>query len=351
MERPRRMTRFLAATTLLTALAACTPPQGRVALQARPDTAALLTAFKELGPKPIEDLTPAEARTQPTIADAVRRLAQQRGMPATPEPVAGVRDISVDGGAGAVPARVYQPAGVSAGPKPVILYFHGGGWVIATNDTYDASARSLANGAGAIVISVEYRKGPETRFPGAHDDAFAAYRWTLRNAVALGGDPRRVALAGESAGGNLAITTAIAARDAGLPRPVHELLVYPVASADLALPSVIENAKAKPLNEPALEWFVKNYTTSPADAKDPRLNVVAANLAGLPPTTIVLAEIDPLRSGGEQLGEKLRAAGVATDVRLFAGVTHEFFGTGAVNGDAKVAMDYATSRLRTAFMP
>ncbi|MGI4952200.1 MAG: alpha/beta hydrolase fold domain-containing protein [Janthinobacterium lividum] len=339
----------LTALTLLMAGCAMPPPQGITPYQPTVYMTQVLASQAKLGARPIESLSPEAARLNPSIADGVHSVQTQLGQPLTPMPVGSYKNISLQGAAGPIGARVYTPANVAAN-APVILYFHGGGWVISTIDTYDSSARALANGANAIVISVEYRKAPENRFPAAHDDAIAAYKWTLANAASLGGDPRRIALAGESAGGNMAITTAIAARDQRLPMPVHELLVYPVASTDLTLPSVVENAKAKPLGKATLEWFVKYYTNSPADLQDPRLNVVGTpNLAGLPPTTIVLAQIDPLRSGGELLAQKLTAAGVPTEVRTYAGVTHEFFGTGAVVPTGQEAVGYASGRLRQSF--
>ena len=339
----------LAALTAI-ALSGCAAPlQGDTSSKATTDMQAVLKAQADLGAKPLTDLTPAQARTNPSIADAVLKVEQQRSMSTAPMP-AMVQDIQVQGAAGLLAARVYRPAAVATGPLPVILYFHGGGWVIATIDTYDSSARALANGAGAIVVSVEYRKGPEDRFPAAHDDAIAAYRFLLQHAEPLGGDPRRIALAGESAGGNLAFNVALAARDQKLPKPVHELLVYPVASTDLTAPSVQENARAKPLSKAALEWFIKYYGRGTEDTMDTRLNLLGvADLQGMPPTTIVLAEIDPLRSGGELLGERLKAAGVPTETRLYPGVTHEFFGTGAVVPEGKAAVVFASEQLRQSF--
>ncbi len=295
MLRITRAASYIGVTAL--ALYGCAaPPQGQAPYQPTADMLAVLTAQADFGAKPIEELSPAQARMNPSVADAVAKVEQQRGMGAAPMP-ASVEDIQVQGAAGLLPARVYRPAAAASGPLPIILYFHGGGWVISTIDTYDSSARALANGAGAVVVSVEYRKGPEDRFPSAHDDANAAYRFVLQHAEPLGGDPTRVAVAGESAGGNLAFNVSLYARDQKLSMPVHELLVYPVASTDLTAPSVVENARAKPLGRAALEWFIKYYGRGPQDTADPRLNLLGVpNLQGLPPTTIILAQIDPLRS-------------------------------------------------------
>ena len=319
-------------------------PTGR----ADADMLRVLTALQASGAKPIPKLTVEQARSQPTPGDAAVTVAQGMGMPGK-LPVAKVADIQVQGAAGMLPARVYDP-GLSRGPAPVILYFHGGGWVTGTLDTYDASDRALAQGTGAIVVSVQYRLGPENRFPAAQDDANASYAWLVQNAASIGGDARQIALAGESAGGNLAIDTAIAARDRHLPPPVHELLVYPVVGTDLTTPSYKETTDAIPLNRAAITWYVEHFTNGPADLKDPRLNVVgAADLRGLPPTTIVSAEIDPLRSEGEALAQKLQAAGAAVEQRTYPGVTHEFFGMGAVVGQAKQAEDFAAMRLKASF--
>ncbi len=343
-----RATTIVAVTAL--ALSGCaSPPQGVTPYQPTADMLAVLTVQAGLGAKATEDLTPDQARVNPSIADAVTQVERQRGMSTVPMPAA-VQDIQVQGGAGLLPARVYRPAAAATGPLPIILYFHGGGWVISTIDTYDSSARALANGAGAIVVSVEYRKGPEDRFPSAHDDANAAYRFMLQHAEPLGGDPTRIAVAGESAGGNLAFNVSLYARDQKLQMPVHELLVYPVASTDLTAPSVVENARAKPLSKASLQWFIKYYGRGPDDTMDTRLNLLGvSNLQGLPPTTVILAQIDPLRSGGETLGDRLKTAGVPTEVRLYTGVTHEFFGTGAVVPEGKAAVDFASERLRQSF--
>lgn len=311
------------------------------------DMRAVLEQHMALGPRPIETLTPQEARMQPTPADAVKALLQRTGRSTAPEPVGNVQDRTIPGPGGAIPVRVYTPAG--SGPFPVVVYSHGGGWVIATIDTYDSSARALTNAARAVVVSIEYRKGPENPFPAAHDDAFAAYQWVLQNAAAIGGDPMRVAVAGESAGGGLAVATAMMARDRGVRMPVHVLAVYPIADGDTESPSYVENATAKPLNRPMMQWFFRHYLRTPQDARDPRISLVRADLSRMPPTTVILAEIDPLRSDGEELAARLRAANVPVQVHTHQGVTHEFFGMGAVVADARTAVQQAAAGLRQGF--
>ncbi|RUQ70289.1 alpha/beta hydrolase [Azospirillum doebereinerae] len=312
----------------------------------------VLDALADLKPKPIEgDLSAAEARQQPTPTDAVMALLKKNGKSTAPE--AGIRteNITLTGAAGSLPARVYIPENANKNtPLPVVVYYHGGGWVIADLDTYDASPRAIAKQASAIVVSAHYRQAPESKFPAAHDDAFAAYQWVLKNAKSFGGDPAQVAVMGESAGGNLAINTAIKARDANIQLPVHQVLVYPVAGVDMNTQSYKDNADAKPLNKPMMEWFVKQTVRNEADLQDPRLDLVGrADLRGLPPTTVITAEIDPLRDDGRRLADKLRQASVPVDAHDYAGVTHEFFGMGSVVADAKTAEGVAAANLTTAF--
>ncbi|RYZ11511.1 MAG: alpha/beta hydrolase [Comamonadaceae bacterium] len=319
-------------------------------IRADDDMLAVLDAHAALDPKAIEKVDPATARQQPTIADAVNSVLRKQGRSTRPEDlVPGVtsRDITVQGAAGMLPARVFTPSG--RGPFPVVVYFHGGGWVIADRQVYDAGARGIAKEANAVVVSVDYRRAPEAKFPAAWDDALASYRWTVANAARLQGDPRRIALAGESAGGNLALATAIAARQAGLQRPAHVLAVYPVTQTSLNTESYLENAIAKPLNRAMVQWFVEHTTRSPADLKDKRLQLIDADLAGLPPVTLINARIDPLRSDGAKMEDALKKANVPVERREYEGTTHEFFGTAAVVDKAKQAQAFAGQRLRQAF--
>ena len=317
--------------------------------KAAPDMQVVLDQLAALGGKPIETLTPAVARMQPSAADGAKQVMIKHGLSATPDSTVTTRDVPYGRDASQF-ARIYKPASLAnAKNLPVVVYYHGGGWVIATVDTYDAAPRLLAKQLGAIVVSVEYRHAPEFKFPAQHDDAAAAYRWTLQNAASWGGDPRRIAVAGESAGGNLAVATAIYARDNRLTTPLHIVSVYPIANSSMTLPSRMDSANAKPLNGAMLKWFGYYYQTSPADAQNPRLNLVKANLRGLPPTTIINAQIDPLRSDGETLAAAMRAAGDKVEQRTFPGVTHEFFGMGMVVRGAQDANMLAISRLKAAF--
>ena len=309
---------------------------------------AVITELTSFGNVPYPQLTGFQARMQKTPTAAIIGLTKQTGMPPMESPVTvNHREIPVGPPQGLL-VRTYTPKGAS-GPLPVVVYFHGGGWVIADLDTYEAGAVALATKANAVVVSVAYRQAPEDRYPAAHDDAFAAYRWVVENAAQIGGDPRRVALAGESAGGNLAVATAIRARDEGVQAPAAVVSVYPIADGDVQSESYDRYASALPLNRPAMEWFFDNYAPDWRTRSYPYVDLVEADLAGLPPTTVVNAQIDPLEAEGGDLADALEAAGVDTERRLYRGVTHEFFGMDAVLEQAADAQDFAAERLRDAF--
>ncbi|WOB79974.1 alpha/beta hydrolase [Brevundimonas nasdae] len=311
----------------------------------------VLDELASLGGKPIETLSPQEARQQPTPTDAVKSLLRKDGKDPSDDMGVKTSDITIPGAAGPIQARIYKPHDHSEDKlHPVVVYFHGGGFVIADLDVYDGGPRGVSKMADVIVISVHYRQAPEHHFPAAHDDALAAYRWVLENAQTFRGDPQKVAVMGESAGGNLAIGVSMMARDAGLAAPKHQVLVYPVAGVDMDNESYVENADAKPLNRPMMKWFVKHIFANEADAQDPRINIVEkANLSGLPSTTVICAEIDPLRTEGELLAEKLEQAGVDVRHKTFNGSTHEFFGMAAVVPDAAAAQTFAAHELKRAF--
>ena len=317
--------------------------------KAAPDMQKVLDALAGLGGKPIESLTPAQARLQPSAADGAKAAMRMQGMSTEPDASVTTQDIPY-GTHRRQFARIYRPAKATGNKAmPVIVYYHGGGWVIATVDTYDAAPRMLAKELNAIVVSVEYRPAPEFKFPTQHDDAAAAYRWTLANAASWGGDLTKLAISGESAGGNLAVATTIYARDNGLMMPRHVLAVYPIANTSNNLPSRMDSANAKPLNTAMLKWFGHYYQTSPTDARDTRLNLVAANLRGLPPITIINAQIDPLRSDGDTLTAVLKAAGGRVEQKTYSGVTHEFFGMGKVVRGARDANMFAVRNMKSAF--
>ncbi|HKH95361.1 MAG TPA: alpha/beta hydrolase [Beijerinckiaceae bacterium] len=317
------------------------------------DMKRVLAKLQELGAKPIGTQSVEVTRKGPTPADAVKAVLKDEGR----DPAAlmaqmkvAKKDMTYPTGGGSQTVRIYTPEDAGEWPLPVIVYYHGGGWVIADLDTYESSAMALAHKAKAIVASVEYRHAPENKFPAAHEDAFAAYRWVLENAGQFRGDAKRVAVAGESAGGNLALNVAIAARDQKVQEPVHMLLVYPVAGTDTDTRSYQKNTHAMPLSKQAMEWFVQNTVSRPEDKQDPRLDLVGqANLKDLPPATVIAAEIDPLMSEGKTLSDKLKQAGGDSSYHAYEGVTHEFFGMDAVVADAKKAQDVAAKDLREAF--
>lgn len=308
----------------------------RTKFRTNKDMAAVLTKFEDLNPKPLVSLSAVEARSQPLLADAVVALLRERNESTDPVPVGKTQNRVISGPGGQLPIRIYTPQG--AGPFPVVVYYAGGGWVIGNIDAYDASARALTKAASVIVVSVEYRKAPEHKFPAAHEDAYAAYRWVLRNADGFGGDPSMVAVAGESAGGNLAAAVCLMARARGEVMPVHQALIYPVAGYDFTTPSYRENAQANPLDQPTMAWFFEKYLKTPADGKHPWIDLVnAPNVRGLPSATIITADIDPLRSEGMRYAQRLLDVGIPVTYRNFRGVTHEFFGMGAVMEAARKA--------------
>lgn len=356
-----RMAALAATVALGATLAACggmgmgmggsdASPSAMNGMSGRPDAdmQAVLDAHAALGARPIESLTVQQARTQPSPADAVRRVKEMRGMPTTPDASVTVQNLTYPTGGGSQPVRVYKPAGATGTDLPVVVYYHGGGWVIADLDVYDATPRSMAKNLNAIVVSVEYRKGPEMKVPAAHDDANNAWRWVAQNAASWGGDPMNMAVAGESAGGNLAINVAIAARDGRWPLPKAVLAVYPIANADATLESKMENTQSLPLRTATLEWFGRYALPSPAFMQDPRFNLVGADLRGLPPVIIVNADIDPLRDDGATLETALRSAGVRVDRRNWEGSVHEFFSMADVVRDAYDAQQWSFGRLRAA---
>lgn len=324
-------------------------PLAPMGMSGRPDAdmQAVLDAHAALGAKPIETLTVQQARTQPSPADAVMRVKQMRDMPTAPDPSVTTRDLTYPTGGGTQPVRVYMPA---AGGQnlPVVVYYHGGGWVIADLEVYDATPRSMARNLNAIVVSVEYRKGPEDKVPAAHEDANNAWRWVAENAASWGGDPTNMALAGESAGGNLAMNVAIAARDGRWAQPKAVLAVYPIANADPTLAAKQENTASLPLRTATLDWFGRHALPAPTFMQDPRFNLVGADLRGLPPVIIVNADIDPLRDDGATLETALRTAGVPVQRRNWEGAVHEFFSMADVVRDAYDAQQWSFGQLRSA---
>ena len=317
-----------------------------------PQMQAVLDVLMATDSPPIESVTPFIARNLPSAQSSALQLLSMRGEPGYEE-VEDIDHILIPGPAGDILARIYKPLDAGDAPYPVVVYFHGGGFVIANLDTYDASCRAVANAAGALVVSVAYREAPEAPYPAAADDAYAALQYVAANAGTFNGDPDRVAVLGESAGGNLAAVVSLLARDQGGVAPIHQVLVYPVATfapEGDQTQSIDQFADAAPLNAAMLEWFGSYYLTDPSAAgTDPYVSPAIADLTGLPPATVILAEIDPLHDQGEVFAQQLTDAGVDTTVTTYEGVTHEFFGLGLVVDKAVQAVDEAATALRAAF--
>ncbi|MEV0731634.1 alpha/beta hydrolase fold domain-containing protein [Polymorphospora sp. NPDC050346] len=325
-----------------------TDPSGHLDPQAQ----RILDAFSGLKPQPFEILTPDQAREQPTPFDAVRRILAEDGRSTDPEPVGSVENVTIPGPGGDLPVRIYKPRDAT-GPVPVVVWIHGGGWVLFTVDSYDASCRGLVNKTGAIVVSPEYRRAPEHVFPAAHDDVLATFRWVRANAGLIGGDPDRVAIGGESVGGNMAAATCWQLKQANEPLPVAQVLVYPLTTGEQFGDSMTDAADARPLNRPLLSWMAMHaFEGVPDGARDPRVDLLsldATQLKGLPPALVITDERDVLRSQGEEFARHLQAAGVPTTLTCYDGVMHEFFGAAAVLDKAQRAQQEAAQHLRESF--
>ncbi|HEY3081161.1 MAG TPA: alpha/beta hydrolase [Chloroflexota bacterium] len=264
------------------------------------------------------------------------------------EPIAKREARTIPGPGGELPVRVYTPAG--AGPYPVLVYFHGGGWVIGDLDTHDGVCRALANGADCVVVSVDYRLAPEHRYPAAAEDCYAATVWVAEHARELGADSSRIAVAGDSAGGNLAAVVDLMARDRGGPPLVHQLLVYPVTDHRRDTASYREFADGYLLDENLMAYFWKQYLSGESDGRGAYASPLRApDLAGLPPALVITAEFDPLRDEGEAYAARLREAGVPVTLSRYDGVPHGFFSMAAVLDQARSSRDEATAALRAAF--
>ncbi|GGS76980.1 putative lipase/esterase [Planobispora rosea] len=299
-----------------------------------PQAEAYLKLFPtDLG-TPLSELTP-EAIARMRTLDG---FAEQRG-PAVPLPV--VRDDT----AGGVPVRIYRPE-EDGRPLPAIVYFHGGGWVFGSVARNDALARDLAARNGAVVVSVDYRLAPEHPFPAAADDAWTAVRDVFARPGAYGADPERIAVCGDSAGGNVAAVAAWLARDAGL-RLAHQVLVYPVLDVAMDTPSYRAYATGFGLGADEMAWFVAQYGGDPADPRLAPLRL--ADKAGLAPATVITAECDPLCDEGESYAARLAEAGVPVELRRYAGAVHGFFGLPGFFDQAIEAREYAAARLKEAF--
>jgi acetyl esterase len=301
-----------------------------------PQAQLLLDGMAQAGGPKTSELTPDQAR------------AAYRGLIALaqPEEVARTDDRLLEGPAGDIPVRVYTPAAAVNATPGVLLWIHGGGWVLGDLDTADATCRALANRSGAVVVSVDYRRAPEHRSPAALEDCLAALRWTVENAELLGIDAARVAVGGDSAGGHLAALVCQRVRDDFGPEVDFQLLVNPVLDLTLSHPSIEENAEGYFLTKDTMEWFVGHYLGD-QDPADPSVSpLLAASLDELPPAMVLTAEFDPLRDEGEAYAARLEEAGVPTELIRYDGMIHQFFELAAVFESGAAAVEAAGAALR-----
>ena len=304
-----------------------------------PEAQQLLAALEELEQPPMEEQTVPAAR-----AATAGFLALQ----GDPVPVASVTDRTVPGPAGEIPVRVYTPAG--EGPLPVVLFFHGGGWVIGDLEIVDRPCRQLADAAGAIVVSVDYRLAPEHVYPAAFDDCYAATAWVAEHAGEIGADAGRLAVAGDSAGGNLAAAVSLAARDRGGPAIAAQLLIYPVTDFSFGTPSYTENRDGYILTRSSMIWFWAHYLGAQELDKDPYACPLRADsLAGLPAAYVATSEFDPLRDEGEAYAAALEQAGVPVTAKRFDGQLHGFLWMLAAIPSAAGVLDDMVAVLRKAW--
>ncbi len=295
----------------------------------------LLDAMAASGAPGLDSLPPVEARV----------MFDNMPLPRREIAVASIENRKIPGPAGEIPVRIYRPEG--AGVKPVLVFFHGGGWVIGSLDSYDATCRELCVGAGCVVVSIDYRLAPEQRYPAAADDCYAGARWVAANAASLGVDARRLAVGGDSAGGNLAAVVSLMARDKGSPAICFQLLVYPVTDADFTTASYVQNAEGYLLTAKSMKWFWDHYTPSAAQRREAYASPLrAADLSGLPPAWVCTAEFDPLRDEGEAYAKRLQQAGVSTTLTRYDGLIHGFISMGLVAPRAQLAVDEAFAALR-----
>jgi acetyl esterase len=304
-----------------------------------PQAQRVVEAIAALNLKATEKSTPEEAR------EGLRARTEALG---PVEEVAAVAHHRMPVAGGEITVRTYAPGG--PGPHPALVYYHGGGWVIGDLYTHDGLCRSFTNATRCIVASVDYRLAPESKYPVAPRDSYAALEWVVANARRLGIDPARVAVGGDSAGGNLATVVALMARERGGPALVHQVLIYPVTDHAFDTPSYIENATGYVLTREAMRWFWNQYLAGEAQGGEPYASPLRApNLAGLPPALVITAEFDPLRDEGEAYAARLRNAGVPVTLTRYPGMIHGFVRMTRILDKARTALDEIAGSLQKAF--
>ena len=308
-----------------------------------PQIRAALDAMEGLGLRPLEELTPAEAR------DQLESMIKARGI--EPDEVGGVEERDVEGPGGPVRFRLYRPKDAAPGPLPVLVYFHGGGHVIGSLDTHDAGVCALCNGGGCLVVSVNYRKGPEHKFPAAAEDAFWAVQWVHAHGPEIGADPARMAVGGDSSGANLAAVAALMARDVDGPELALQLLVYPVTDYTCSLPSYRTYAEGYgTVTAAAMHWFRGHYLRDAGEAEDWRASPLKAKShASLAPALVITAECDVLHDDGASYAAHLKEAGVEATHTDYAGMIHGFFAMAPAVDAAVAAQAEAFAALKAAF--
>ena len=305
-----------------------------------PDTEILLEMIRAANRPAFETVGAAEARE---LFNAGRKV-----LAPDPMPVAETRDLAIPGPGGSIPARLYRAT--ATGTLPVLVFFHGGGWVVGDVESHDTVCRHLANRAHCAVVSVDYRLAPEHKFPAAVEDCFAATAWVADNAAALGVDAGRLAVGGDSAGGNLAAVVSLLARDKGAPRIAYQLLIYPALDANMRHDSIARFAEGYVLTRSTMRWFYEQYLRASEDAADWQASPLAApDLNGLPPAYVLTAGYDPLCDEGDAYAARLAAAGVPVTHRTFAGQVHGFAMNGKIIRAAETALDEAAGALRAAW--
>jgi acetyl esterase len=305
-----------------------------------PQARTLLDERASWGLAPVHQVTPEVAREN--------TLARLRLSPVPIEPVDRVENRTIPGPGGEIPIRIYAPR--AAGPLAVLVYFHGGGWVVGNLDSHDVICRSLANQAECMVISVEYRLAPEHKFPAPLDDCFAATVWAAANVDRIGGDPMCLAVGGDSAGGNLAAAVALMARDKGGPELCYQLLIYPVTNRDFETVSYRDNATGYGLMREDMIWFWQHYLRTDEDARNPyAAPLLATDVRDLPPALIITAGYDVLRDEAELYARHLREAGVEVELAQYPTMIHGFFGMAPWIDEAKRAVEHAAQALKKAF--